>query len=97
MEIVTQQTWISNDMLSDTGTVYELPVSAGTSDCERSTRTSDARTGKYQPIHGNPYSYNRCITESNLIYIKPALFTINNIMYPVKTVYADKKQYTVQS
>lgn len=38
-------------------TNYEL--SACTSDCERSTRTSEARTGKYQPIHGNPYSYSR--------------------------------------
>jgi len=46
-------------MLSDKGPVrfmyYEF--SACTADCERSTRTSEACTGKYQPIHGNQYSY----------------------------------------
>jgi len=38
-------------------TNYKL--SACTSDCERSTSTREARTGKYQPIHANPYSYSR--------------------------------------
>jgi len=35
----------------------DLRVFACTSDCERSTRTSDDYTGRYQPADENPYSY----------------------------------------
>jgi len=45
------------DLFHKTLMATDLRVFACTSDCERSTRTSDNYTGRYQPADENPYSY----------------------------------------